>query len=62
VTAKIIYKRTVAYNLQNLLQKLRRFVKDYKKKVKLCFCLQKKKTDIKKVFINNFKAKDLGKK
>jgi hypothetical protein len=60
VTAKTIYKKTVAYSLQNRLQKLKKFVKNRKKEVRSRFYLQKK-ADVKKVFINNFKAKDLGK-
>jgi hypothetical protein len=60
MTAETIYKRTVAYSLQNLLRKLRKSVKNHKKEVRLRFCLQKK-ANVKKVFINNFKAKDLKK-
>jgi hypothetical protein len=61
VTVKTIYKRTVAYSLQNRLQKLRKFVKNHKKKSKVVSLSAKKKANVKKVFINNFKAKDLKK-
>jgi hypothetical protein len=41
--------------------KVKKVRKKLQKKVRLCFCPQKK-ANIKKVFINNFKAKDLEKK
>jgi hypothetical protein len=61
VTAEIICKRTVAYSLRNCLQKLRRFIKNCKKKSKVAFLSTKKKTNVKEVFTNNSKAKDLRK-
>jgi hypothetical protein len=48
VATETIYKRTVAYSLRNRLQKLRRFVRDRKKEVRLCLCSQKRKQTLKK--------------
>jgi hypothetical protein len=48
VATKTIYKRTVAYSLQNRLQKLRRSVKDCKEEVRSRFCPQKRKQTLKK--------------
>jgi hypothetical protein len=48
VTAKTIYKRTVAYSLRNLLRKLRRSVKDHKEEVRSRLCSRRRKRTLKR--------------
>jgi cell division protein FtsL len=57
MAAEMIYKKTVAYSLQNRLQKLRRSVKDYKKEVRSRFYPQKRKQTLKRFLQITLKLK-----